>query len=129
MYTLITIFYVSLAGMIAMVVLKRHENKTGRPNLVSRAGAGTDQLFQSVYGSTKHGLSYVNRKTFTAIGQWIAFHILKAVRGVYVSVKDRFISHPQGKKLIDAVRGRGDVTEHGASFFLRQIAEDGKPKP
>jgi hypothetical protein len=122
MYTLITIFYAALLGMGLMIVLKIREAKTGKPNLISRIGANTDHLFQSVFSACGHAFSYINKHTFKAIAYTAAFHILKYVRSIYVDIKDLFISNPHGKKLIDAVRGRGEVSDHGASFFLRRIA-------
>ena len=113
--------------MIAMVLLKRREIATGKPSLVSRAGSGIDHVFQDIFSKVSRGMSYINKHTFIALAHLAAFHALKSVRNVYVEVKHRFISNPQGKKLIDAVRGRGEVTDHGASFFLRRIApEDNK---
>jgi hypothetical protein len=126
MYALITIFYVSLLAMIAMVAFKRHEALTGVPSFVSKVGAGSDHVFQAAYSTVRHGLSYINRRTFIALVQWLAFHVLKFFRTLYVEIKHRFISTDHGKKLIDAVRGRGEVSTHGASFFLRNIAADGK---
>lgn len=122
MYTLITIFYVSLLGMMALVLLKRHEVKTGKPSLVSKIGAGSDHIFSAVFTTAGKGISYLNKHTFIALGHLIAFYVLKTLRKPYVEMKHRFISHPQGKKLIDAVRGRGEVTDHGASIYLRRIA-------
>ncbi len=122
MYTLIIIFYISLLSMIVMVLLKRREVLSGKPSLVSRFGAGSDHIFQAVYVAVRHGLSLINRRTMFALAQWAAFHVLRSVRTVYVEIKARFISNPHGKRLIDAVRGRGEVSNHGASFFLRHIA-------
>lgn len=126
MYTLISIFYISLLAMAVMVLLKRREVKTGVPSLVSKVGAGSDHVFQAAYATVRHSLSYVNRRTFVALMQYVAFHILKASRTFYVEIKHRFISTTHGKRLIDAVRGRGEVQHHGASFFLRQIAADSR---
>ena len=122
MYTSIIIFYISLLSMVDMVLLKRREVLTGQPSLVSRIGAGSDHIFQAVYAAVRHGLSLVNRRTLFALAQWLAFHVLRSVRKVYVELKARFISNPHGKRLIDAVRGRGEISNHGASFFLRHIA-------
>lgn len=123
MYTLITIFYASFAAIILMVLLKRREVLSGHPSIVSRAGAGTDHFFQTQFSRVGRFISYINRHTFIALAQLVAFHILKNIRQVYVEVKHRFISTSQGKKLIDAVRGRGHVTDHGASFYLRRISK------
>lgn len=123
MYTLITIFYVSLAGIVGMILLKRREVKTGVPSLVSRAGAGVDHIFQAIFAAVRRGISHINRRTFVEIGHWIAFHVLKSARTVYVEVKDRTLAHPHGRKLLNAVRGRGEVKDHGASFYLRKISD------
>ena len=119
---------ISLAAMIVMVVLKHREIASGRPSFISRAGRGSDHVFQLSFAYTRRGLSYLNRRTFVALVQLIAFHVLKAVRYVYVEVKHQFISNPQGKKLIDAVRGKGEVSDHGASFYLRRIAAESTKK-
>jgi len=124
MYATITIFYVSLLGILLMIFLKRREVLSGKPSLMSKIGAGTDHVFAAIFASIKKGASYMNRKTFVAFMHWLAFYVLKAARSVYVEAKFRFISNPQGKKLIDAVRGRGEISDHGASFFLRRIADE-----
>jgi hypothetical protein len=106
-----------------MLLLKRHEVKNGRQSIVSRVGRGSDQFFQTIFTAVKHFVSYINKHTLIAIAHWIAFHVLKRVRNVYVEIKHRFISTPNGKKLIDAVRGRGEITTHGASLYLRRISD------
>ena len=106
-----------------MILLKRREARTGKPSLVSRMGSGSDHVFHSIFGTIGKGLSYVNRHTAAALAQWLTIHVLKYIRSIYVEAKDKAISHPQGKKILDAVRGRGEVKDHGASFFLRRIAE------
>jgi hypothetical protein len=124
MYTLIAIFYISLLGMTAMVLFKRREVTTGQASFVSRAGAGIDHIFHAVFSNVRRGMSYMNRKNFFLVMHWIAFHVLKFVRGIYVEAKSKTLAHPTGKKLIDAVRGRGEVRDHGASFYLRRISAD-----
>ena len=124
MYTLIAIFYISLLAMLAMILLKRREAKTGRPNLISRLGRGSDSLLHSIYASGSAVIAYINKHTFIALAQWVAFHVLVHIRKVYVELKHRALSNPHGKKVIDAVRGRGQVTEHGASFYLRRISTE-----
>ncbi len=124
MYTLIAIFYISLLGMTAMLLFKRREVATGHASLLSRAGAGVDHIFHAVFGNVRRGIGYVNRKNFVLVMHWIAFHVLKFVRGIYVEAKHKTLSTQSGKKLIDAVRGRGEVRDHGASFYLRRISAD-----
>lgn len=126
MYTLIALFYASLVSMAVMVVSKRHEVRTGKPSVLSRLGQGSDHFFHAIFDSVGRFISYINRHTFIALAQWLAIHVLKYVRGWYVELKHKFISTPQGKKMMDAVRGRGQVKDHGASFYLRRIGEDGR---
>ncbi len=123
MYTLITIFYTSLAAVILMILLKRHEVKSGHPTIISRLGRGSDDFFYMIFSAIGNAWSYINKHTFVALAHWIAFHILVHIRNVYVQIKSYFLATPQGKKMLDAVRGRGEVKNHGASFYLRRISE------
>lgn len=106
-----------------MILLKRHEVRTGRPNIVSRLGRGSDSFFHSVFHKVGTFFSYINRHTFVALAHWIAFHILVHIRKFYVLIKSKAIENPHGKKMLDAVRGRGQVKSHGASFYLRRISD------
>ena len=121
MYSLIIIFYISLLGIITMIFLKRHEVKTGKPSPISMLGRGSDEVCQTTYGYARRFFSYFNRRSMIVIAQWLAFHLLLNIRKVYVELKHRTLLNPQGKKLIDAVRGRGEVKNHGVSFYLRRI--------
>lgn len=123
MYTLISLFYISFVGIIAMILLKRYEVKSGNPTLVSRLGSSIDHWLYSVFLMVKKMIGYINRKTAIAIIQILAYHILLRIRRVYVEIKHRALLNPHGKKLIDAVRGRGEVRNHGASFYLRRISD------
>lgn len=123
MLTTIIIFYVSFAIIISMILLKRHEVKSRQPTIISRLGRGSDHIFHAIFGAVKKTFSYANKHTFVALGHWMAFHVLLHTRKVYVEVKSRAIASPQGKKMLDAVRGRGEVKNHGASFYLRRISE------
>ena len=124
MYTLIILFYVSFLFIIVMLWNKRGEIHTGHPSMASRLGTKTDHLFHKAHIIIKRGLSYINKHTFIALAQWMAFHVLVRVRKVYVQIKHHFISNPHGKRMIDAVRGRGEIKKHGASFYLRRISGD-----
>lgn len=86
-------------------------------------GKKSDHIFHAFFSGISKSISYVNKHTFIAVAQWITFHILVRVRKVYVEVKHQTLANPHGKKMIDAVRGRGEVKDHGASFYLRKIAE------
>jgi hypothetical protein len=123
MYLLIAIFYISLLGMVLMLLFKRHEVRSGRPTVVSRFGRGSDQFFHGIFSKVGRIVSYVNKHTFIVVTQWIAYHMLLHVRNVYVEIKHQALSNPHGKKVIDAVRGRGEVSDHGASIYLRRISD------
>jgi len=124
MYTLILIFYISTFCVVAMIMLKRREIATGRRNIVSRVGAGSDHIFHAFFAIVKRGYGYLNSRTFILAIHWAAFHVLKLVRHIYVEIKSQTLANPHGKKLIDAVRGRGEVKPNGASFYLRRISSD-----
>lgn len=128
MYTLISIFYISLLGIAGMILYKRHEVKSGHPTILSRLGQGSDHFFHTIFSTVSEVISYINKHTFIALAQWIAIHILKYIRSWYVEVKHRFISTPHGKKMMDAVRGRGQIKDHGASFYLRRLGESDSRK-
>ena len=123
MYTIIGIFYFSLVIMLLMIVLKRGEVKSGHPSIVSRLGRGSDQFFHQIFSAVSTALSYINKHTLVALGHWMVFHVLVHIRRVYVEIKAMFLATPQGKKMLDAVRCRGEVKNHGASFYLRRISE------
>src|SRR5690242_18748942 len=84
MISLIATFYVASLAIVGMFLLKRHEVKTGHPTLLSRLGAGSDHFFKAAFQAVEKGVKYVNRKTFIAMTQWIAYHVLLRVRHVYV---------------------------------------------
>jgi hypothetical protein len=128
MYTLITIFYLSFIAMAIMVVFKRQEIKTGKPSIFSRMGQGSDHIFHAIFVGVGKGISYINKHTFIAVAQWMTYHVLVRVRKVYVEIKHHALANPHGKRMIDAIRGRGEIKTHGASFYLRKIAEKGNVK-
>ena len=124
MYTLIALFYLAMIGIVTMILLKRREFSTGKKSIISRIGTGSDRLFNQIFMTVKQGVSYVNRKSFIVITQWVAFHILLRTRKVYVEIKHQALLNPHAKKVIDAVRGRGQIQNHGASFYLRRISSN-----
>lgn len=126
MYTLITIFYISLVGIILMLFLKRREVVSGHESIISRFGQGTDHIFAAFFGTIRRGTSYVNKHTFIALAQWVAFHVLVHIRRVYVEIKHRALVNTHSKKVIDMVRGKGEVKKHGASFYLKRLSNDTK---
>lgn len=123
MYTIITIFYISIVGIIVMILLKRREVLSGRRSFISKLGEGSDHIFSALFGSVRKFISYINKHTFIALAQWIAFHILVHIRKVYVEIKHLWIKNTHTKKVLDMVRGKGEVNNNGASFYLRRIAK------
>ncbi len=124
MYTTISLFYVSLLAMIIMVALKHREAATGHPTIISRMFAKSDNFFTSVFHSIKEGLSYINRHTFISLAQWVAYHILRHVRMWYIEIRHHAHRNPHTKKVVDMVRGKGEVKKHGASIYLKRISND-----
>ena len=124
MYTLIIIFYGSLLGMVIMLVLKARESKSGKPSIISRMGRGLDSLFHTIFGAVGAAISFINKHTFIALAQWVAFHILVHIRKLYVELKHRALSNPHSRKVVDAVRGRSEVKKEGASFYLKRISNE-----
>ncbi len=123
-YILIVAFYFSLICMACMLFLKRREVATGNISIISRFGRGTDHIFSTIFSFLRRIISYINKHTFIALAQWLAFHVLVHVRRVYVEIKHRTLMNVHTRKVIDMVRGRGEVKKHGASFFLRLIEKD-----
>lgn len=122
MYILISTFYISLVGIITMVLIKRKEldkNTSSSSDLAVKI----ERFLASFYSNIKQGFGYCNKKTVIALGQYITFHVLFNIRKVYVELKHRTLLNPHGKRMIDAVRGRGEIKNHGASFYLRRISE------
>lgn len=87
-------------------------------------GKGSDAVISRSYHSTIRLMAYLNKKTFILAVQLVAYHILLRVRRMYVEIKDRALHNPHSRKVIDAVRGRGEINRHGASFYLRRIRSE-----
>ncbi len=127
MYTTIIIFYIALAGVIGMILLKRREVLSGHESFVSKLGQGSDHIFAAFFHGVGRGVSYINKHTFIALAQWVAFHILVHIRTLYVEIKHLWLKNTHTKKVLDMVRGKGEVSKNGASFYLRRISgEDEK---
>lgn len=122
MYILVASFYISLLGIISMIVLKRFELRSANTNSSANVSSLEIRL-QNIYNSINRSLKMLNRKTFIALAQYITFHILYRIRKVYVELKHRALMNPHGKRMIDAIRGRGEINKHGASFYLRRISD------
>jgi hypothetical protein len=103
-----------------MILLKRRELKN---NHSSTSDNAIEKTLSKLFGHIQYSIKLLNKKTFAALVQYITFHILFRIRKVYVEIKHRTLLNPHGKRMIDAVRGRGEVKNHGASFYLRRISD------
>ncbi len=122
MYILISIFYISLIGIIAMIFIKRAEMKNGELSLADKIESSVEVALSNIYAKIVAYSKLLNRQTFVALVQFLTFHVLLRIRNIYVNIKHRTLQNPHGKRMIDAVRGRGEVKNHGASFYLRRIS-------
>lgn len=117
------IFFVALALIVLMMSLKAHEIKKGKKLLFSRLAERTDNFFEKMYKGIKDFISFANKQTAIALIQWIAYHILSWIRTLYLKLHDKAHAHPHSKKVIDMVRGKGEVHKGGgASFYLKKIS-------
>jgi hypothetical protein len=127
MYFATITFSIALLGIIAMIVSKHFEIKGGKKYFLSRLADTTDHVFQTAYTKTRFIISHINKRNAIAYLQWIAFHILSFFRTLYIHIREAAHRHPHSKKVIDMVTGKIDVNQNGgASFYLKQIAEEAK---
>ncbi|MEI6057383.1 MAG: hypothetical protein WCQ60_00230 [bacterium] len=127
MYTTIIIFYIALAGIILMLVLKRAEVKSGNTSILARLGAGADTFVRVTYDTGRFVISHINVHNGIVAVQWFAYHALSALRTIYLRASELAHSHPHSRKVIDMVTGRGELTgKGGASFYLKRIGETEK---
>lgn len=119
------LFYISLVGILGMFGFKASELHSGNKSLISRITVRTDKNFRAAYHFLKKMLSYVNKKSAIALLQWIAYHILSWAREVYIWAHRKAHSHPPSRRVIDMVRGKGEVKKNaGVSFFLKSISTE-----
>ena len=123
MYILISIFYISLLGIISMILIKRAEMKNGDLSIADKLESSVEVVLGKIYTKVSNYYKMLNRRTFIALAQFLTFHILLRIRNVYVELKHQTLQNPHGKRMIDAIRGRGEVKNHGASFYLRRISD------
>jgi hypothetical protein len=127
MYFAIITFSIALLGIIAMIVSKHFEIRGGKKYFLSQLASTTDHVFQTVYAKVRFVLSHINKANAIIFAQWIAFHVLSFFRNLYLRIREAAHRHPHTKKVIDMVTGKIDVTQNGgASFYLKQIAEEAK---
>jgi len=126
MYFATIIFSIALLGIIAMIVSKHFEIKGGKKYFLLRLADTTDYIFQTTYTKARFVISHINKRNAIAFVQWIAFHILSFFRTLYIHIREAAHRHPHSK-VIDMVTGKIDVNQNGgASFYLKQIAEEAK---
>src|SRR5574343_22966 len=118
-------FYVSLIAIITMISVKSKELKSGNRSFISRFADNTNHLVHDFYNSLKRIVMYINRKNAIALFQWIAYHILTWIREFYIWLRKIAHMHPPSKKVLDLVRGKGEVNKNGgSSIYLKIISDD-----
>lgn len=118
-------FYISFAGILGMLGFKALEIRSGKKSWISRIINSVNHIVHDYAVNIKKFISYINRKSAIALIQWIAYHILSWVRSVYIWLHRKAHAHPPSKKVIDMVRGKGEVKNNGgASFYLKSISEE-----
>jgi len=105
-----------------MIIIKRKEIKTPKAFALQSTESSIEKNLTKTYTNFVKFFKMFNKHTFIALSQYLTFHLLFSIRKVYVELKHRTLLNPHGKKMIDAVRGRGEVKNHGASFYLRRIS-------
>lgn len=121
----IIVFLVALLGIIIMIVLKAFELRSGKKSLLSRIGEGTDHIVHAVYDNVKFCVNHINVHNLIVLMQWIAVHVLSSLRSMYIWLYHLAHRHPHSKKVIDMVRGKGEVDSNGgSSFYLKQISRE-----
>ncbi len=117
-------FYISFLGVIGMISMKSYEIRSGRRLWISKITDKTNRFFTKVYFYFTKLISYMNRKSAIALIQWIAYYILSWARETYIWAHKKAHAHPPSRKVIDMVRGRGEIKRNGgSSFFLKRISE------
>ncbi len=89
----------------------------------------SDRIIEEAYARVMKFISYFNKRSAIALVQWIAYHVLSWARSAYIWLHRKAHAHPPSKKVIDMVRGRGEIDRNGgASFYLKKIGEEGIAK-
>ncbi len=117
-------FYVSILGIIGMITFKASEIRSGKKSWIFRIADSKNHIIHNLFDTIKKQASYVNRKNAIALIQWIAYHILSWARETYIWAYKKAHAHPPSKKVIDMVRGKGEVRKKGGvSFYLKRISD------
>ncbi len=115
-------FYISFAGILGMLGFKAMEIRSGKKSWISHLADNTNHLVHDAYHDIRKFFSYFNRKSALALVQWIAYHILSWARATYIWAYKKAHAHAPSKKVIDMVRGRGEVNKNGgASFYWKKL--------
>ena len=108
-----------------MLGFKAIELHSGKKSWISRIADMTNHIVHGHFDRIKRFISYFNRKTALALIQLIAYHVLSWAREAYIWAYKKAHAHGPSKKVIDMVRGKGEVnTNGGASFYLKKISEE-----
>lgn len=108
-----------------MLALKMRRLRLDVRSRFSHLTERVDQRIRIAFANVRTFFSYFNRKSAVALLQWIAYHILSWARQAYIWMHRKAHAHPKSKKVIDMVRGRGEVEKKGgASFYLKRISEE-----
>lgn len=111
-----------------MITLKARRLKLDVRSQFSFVSEKVDHKIRDIFHDIRVFISYFNRKSAVALVQWIAYHVLSWARKVYMWGYDKAHAHPHSKKVIDMVRGRGDIENiGGASFYLKRITPEEVP--
>ena len=107
-----------------MLWFKAMELRSGKTNWVLKAVNIMNHKVHDGYVWIKEKIAMINKRTAIVLIQWIAYHILSWARELYIWAHKRAHAHPHSKRVIDMVRGRGEVKKNGGvSFYLRSIGE------
>ncbi|MDO8430521.1 MAG: hypothetical protein Q7S72_00835 [Candidatus Taylorbacteria bacterium] len=118
-------FYLSFVGILGMLGFKALEIRSGRKSWISRLADKTDHIVHDYRDNIKRYISYINRRSALVFVQWIAYHILTWARNAYIWAYKKAHAHAPSKKVIDMVRGKGEVNRNGgSSFYLKSISGD-----
>src|SRR3989344_1831823 len=120
-------FFASFVGSIGMISVKYFELKTGKKLWFALLVQRHDNMVHKAYSGVRKFFSYFNKHNAILFIQWIIVSILSWIRSFYIWVRAKAHAHPPSKKVIDMVRGKGNIVNNGgASFYLKKISEDGK---
>ncbi len=119
------LFYLSLLGILGMIGFKALEMRSGKKSWISKLADNTNHIVHKYYDYFRTFISYINRRAALALIQWIAYHILTFARNAYIWAYKKAHAHAPSKKVIDMVRGKGEVNRNGgSSFYLKSISEN-----